>query len=253
MSKNLQEILVGLAIIVASQTIFLAVRGLAFKMLGKWCERNRNELNQLIYRVTRIPSFFWCLGISILLAIRFSALPEKYTSPLHTMVEVLLMLSITIAISGLIESLVVQQLQKAGSAMAGSGLVKGVIRSSVYTMGILMILSQLGIQIGPLLTALGVGGLAVALAFKDTVENMFSGIHLLFDKSVEVGDLIKIESGQEGIVKDIGWRTSKIRLSDDETLIIPNCKLAQNITIRKKKNANYGSNERATLYRQMAK
>jgi small-conductance mechanosensitive channel len=104
-------------------------------------------------------------------------------------------------------------------------MLKGII----FTIGILIILSYMGISIAPLLTALGVGGLAVALALQDTLANLFAGIHILVEKSLRVGDFVKLESGQEGYVDDITWRTTRIRMLPNNMVVIPNSKLAQSV------------------------
>ncbi|MCZ7625269.1 MAG: mechanosensitive ion channel family protein [Candidatus Methylomirabilis sp.] len=80
-----------------------------------------------------------------------------------------------------------------------------------------------------MLTALGVGGLAVALALQGSLANLFAGIHLLVEKPLRVGDYVKLESGQEGYVVDIGWRTTRIRALPNNLVIVPNAKLADTI------------------------
>jgi small-conductance mechanosensitive channel len=90
-------------------------------------------------------------------------------------------------------------------------------------------LSVLGISITPLITALGVGGLAVALALQDTLANLFAGIHILMEKAIRVGDFVRLETGQEGYVDDITWRTTRIRMLPNNVVVIPNSKLAQSV------------------------
>jgi small-conductance mechanosensitive channel len=209
------------------------------------------QLKQTVVKVVRLPAFLWAVCLALLAVTRIITMPERYAHLLQQVLGALLLGSIVIVVDRVLEILARQWLERNGSPMARSGLIGAVIATTVYGLGGLMILAHFGVQIGPLLTAMGVGGLAAALAFKDTLENMFSGIHLLIDQSVEVGDLIEIESGQEGVVQDIGWRTSKIRLHDESTLIIPNTKLAQNITIRKKKKAVPKSLQQTSLYRQV--
>ncbi|MFB6240043.1 MAG: mechanosensitive ion channel family protein, partial [Gemmatimonadota bacterium] len=79
----------------------------------------------------------------------------------------------------------------------------------------------------PLITGLGIGGLAVALALQDTLSNLFSGFQIILTRQVVTGDYIQLESGQEGYVTDVKWRNTTIqsRLDDAET-VIPNRKLA---------------------------
>jgi small-conductance mechanosensitive channel len=104
-----------------------------------------------------------------------------------------------------------------------------VIKGTIVLIGFLVILSQMGVAVAPLLTALGVGGLAVALALQDTLANLFAGMHILVEKSVRVGDALRLESGQEGEVLDITWRTTRIRTLQNNIVVIPNSKLAQSV------------------------
>jgi small-conductance mechanosensitive channel len=91
-----------------------------------------------------------------------------------------------------------------------------------------MMLSALGVQITPILTALGVGGLAVALALQEPLANLFSGVHLLVDRPVRVGDYIKVsEGGVEGTVTDIGWRATRLQTLGNCVIVVPNKTMAQ--------------------------
>ena len=92
-----------------------------------------------------------------------------------------------------------------------------------------MILAALGIQITPILTALGVGGLAVALALQDTLSNLFAGIHLLADRPIRVGDYVKVADTVEGHVEDIGWRLTRVRMLQNVVVTIPNKRVAESI------------------------
>jgi small-conductance mechanosensitive channel len=99
----------------------------------------------------------------------------------------------------------------------------------VYLIGSLIILQTLNISITPILTALGVGGLAVALALQDTLSNLFSGLQIIASKQVRPGDYVKLESGEEGYVTDITWRNTAIRALPNNMVIVPNSKLASTL------------------------
>lgn len=92
--------------------------------------------------------------------------------------------------------------------------------------GILFILSSYGISISPLLTALGAGGLASALALQDTLANLFSGITTLVSKQVHMGDYIRLSSGEAGRVVDMNWRNTTIRTATGNMVIVPNKSIA---------------------------
>jgi len=99
----------------------------------------------------------------------------------------------------------------------------------VVVLGILLLLSALDFRITPILTALGVGGLAVALALQDTLTNLFSGFYVAVARQVRIGDYIKLNTGEEGYVTDIGWRSTTLRALANNYILVPNAKLAQAI------------------------
>jgi small-conductance mechanosensitive channel len=99
----------------------------------------------------------------------------------------------------------------------------------IFLMGALIILQTLNISITPILTALGVGGLAVALALQDTLSNLFSGLQIIASRQVRPGDYVKLESGEEGYVIDITWRNTAIRALPNNMVIVPNSKLASTL------------------------
>ena len=82
-----------------------------------------------------------------------------------------------------------------------------------------------------MLASLGIAGLALSLALRDTLANVFGGIALIMDKNFKVGDTVKLESGESGKVLDIGLRSTKIRTWDNEVIIMPNGLLANAKTI----------------------
>lgn len=137
---------------------------------------------------------------------------------------VILIATITAArvISGLARTVAQSRSGVAGSAT----IFVNITRVLVLAMGFLIVLETLGISIAPLLTALGVGGLAIALALKDTLANLFAGVHILVSKTVQPGDYIRLSSGEEGYVRDINWRNTVVEELSNNLVIVPNAKLA---------------------------
>ncbi len=110
--------------------------------------------------------------------------------------------------------------------ITSSSIIVNITKVIVYLLGILVILQTLGISITPILTALGVGGLAVALALQDTLSNLFSGIQVIASQQVKTGDFIKLDSGDEGFIHDITWRNTIIKTISNNLIIVPNFKIA---------------------------
>ena len=107
-----------------------------------------------------------------------------------------------------------------------SSLFEIIAKILIYIIGGLIVLQSMGISITPLLTALGVGGLAVALALQETLSNLFAGIQIIAAKNMQPGDYIQLESGDEGYIVDIAWRSTTIRALPNRIIIIPNSKLS---------------------------
>ncbi|MCX8031154.1 MAG: mechanosensitive ion channel family protein [Thermodesulfovibrionales bacterium] len=158
-------------------------------------------------------------------------MPEKFLFYVNKAIIVITIFTVTIAISTFVTKIIQFYTLKTNLSIPSTGLISTVLNIFIMITGILLILTTLGISITPIITALGIGGLAVALALKDTLSNIFSGIHILVEKSIRVGDYIRLESGLEGSVEDLTWRTARIKTINNNMVIIPNEKLSQSIVI----------------------
>jgi small-conductance mechanosensitive channel len=115
---------------------------------------------------------------------------------------------------------------KVRGLLPSTTIFSNITRLFIYSLGALVLLQTLGISITPVLGALGVGGIAVALALQDTLSNLFSGLHLIASRQVRPGDFIQLDTGEEGFVADVTWRNTTIRELTDNMIIVPNSKLA---------------------------
>jgi small-conductance mechanosensitive channel len=179
----------------------------------------------VLLSVVRGPSAFWAIALGLYVGLGTSVLPPRMIQISFLVLHALVILSFTFVAANVASHALRFAAQRAELPL--TGLTQAVIKGVVITLGVLILLGTLGVSITPILTALGVGGLAVALALQDTLSNLFAGIHILVEKSIRVGDMIRLESGEEGTVTDIGWRTTRIRLAPNNVVIIPNNKLAQ--------------------------
>jgi small-conductance mechanosensitive channel len=107
-----------------------------------------------------------------------------------------------------------------------SAIASGAVRAVFAVMAVLIILSTMGISITPIVASLGITSLAVALALQPTLENFFSGIQLVMDKPIRIGDYIELDSGEQGFVEKIGWRSTWVRMLPNNIVIMPNSKLS---------------------------
>lgn len=126
-----------------------------------------------------------------------------------------------------VTSLTLQRYQSRSSLLRNSSSITGgTIRVAFSILAILIILSSMGVSVTPIIASLGITSLAVALALQPTLENFFSGIQLVMDKPVRLGDFIELDSGEQGFVEKIGWRSTWIRMLPNNIVIMPNSKLS---------------------------
>ena len=172
-----------------------------------------------------------CLVIGLYWSINLIDFIQPFVKLFSYILFTVIVFSITRVIARTISGFINMQIAKSKS-LPKTTLLSTIVNVIIYAMGILVILQYYGISIAPILTALGVGGMAVALALQETLANIFSGLHLILSKQLRIGDYISLGTGEQGRVTDITWRfTTIIPVGDGNMIVIPNQKIASaNIT-----------------------
>ncbi|MEW2316610.1 mechanosensitive ion channel family protein [Streptomyces bauhiniae] len=218
-------VLAGIALAAGLVLAFLSRTVL--RWLAKHAKRTRWSGDDVI--VDALRSVVPWAAIAGGIAVGAAVLPLTRTVQHHVnqSLQVWLIFVVTLSAARVIAGLV-QSVTQSRSGVAGSATIfVNITRVLVLAIGFLVVLQTLGISIAPLLTALGVGGLAVALALQDTLANLFAGIHILASKTVQPGDYIRLSSGEEGYVVDINWRQTTVRQLSNNLVVIPNGQLAK--------------------------
>lgn len=220
------------AIIVGGALLLgLVIERVILSRLRKLADRTEWRGDEIIIGALRGIITTLLVIIGLFFASYSLPLDQSWLSLLHKILKVLLILCGTVALSRIAVGFAsLSTVGEAGQVKSASILVY-IARATVYLIGVLVILQSLGISITPLLTALGVGGLAVALALQDTLSNLFAGIHILASRKVRPGDYIRLETGQEGNVVDISWRTTTIKAPANHLVIVPNTRVASSIVM----------------------
>ncbi len=165
--------------------------------------------------------------IGLYIALDFVEIKVKYVNASHLGMKVLGILIVTIFLKRLIVNYLNISFGEKTTERSAPSILQNVSKIIIYTIGLLIILQTLGVSITPIITALGIGGLAVALALQPTLSNLFSGIYILFSKHVRANDYVHLDTGDEGYVIDITWRNATIRDLTGNVIIIPNSRLAE--------------------------
>lgn len=205
------------------------VRRLVLKALGTWTARTDSRAGQILINVVSGPSLLWALLIAAHIAIQSSDLPVHFATRGAEILYILGMASVTLMGMRLAGSLVRHYGDQVPGALPVTTLSQNLAQIAVVILGVVVVLDHYHYAITPLLTALGVGGLAVALALQDTLSNLFGGFYVAVARQIRLGDYVKLNTGEEGYVSDIGWRCTTIRSLNNNLIIVPNSKLAQAI------------------------
>jgi len=225
------SIVIPAAVVLASIIVAMLMKRVLLAKIARAAKETKWRGDDIIIRSLRgmiVPSFF-VLGLYI--ALQISPLPAQISQLLDKVILVLLIVLVSTFMAKLAGGFVDLYGEKVKEALPTATIFKNFTKILILSIGVLVILQTLGISITPLLTALGVGGLAVALALQDTLSNFFSGIHILLTRQVKVGDYVRLETGEEGYVIDITWRNTTIRALPNNIIIVPNSKLASAVIV----------------------
>ncbi|MCK5306404.1 MAG: mechanosensitive ion channel family protein [Candidatus Omnitrophica bacterium] len=218
-----------LLVIAVSFLVGILLRNVVCRHLLRWAKKTRIKWDDVLVENLRRWLPIWTLILGVYLALDMWGISVSQASLSGKALAAAAVLTVTVAAANIFSAALSMMADKGEGALAVSSLTRNITRVVVFVIGGLIILRSLGISITPILGTLGVGGLAVALALQDTLANVFSGIYMTLARHVRIGDFVKLESGEEGYVFDIGWRATKVRMLPNNVVIIPNSKLSQSV------------------------
>lgn len=141
---------------------------------------------------------------------------------LDTLLAAAVLLVITVLVSRYAVRLVRKLLSSDGAPLPSSSLIENIVRIAIWALGGSFILSAcFGIDVGGLVAALGVGGVALSLGLQDTISNFIGGLQVTLMKIVQPGDHVKI-GATEGMVLDVNWRQTTVKDFENTVHTIPN-------------------------------
>jgi len=215
----------------ATAVISLLVRYFLLRALRAWATRVQSRPGMILHQALRWPTLIGIAILGVHFAIQASRLPDAVTRRGPAVLSGLWIIFLTVMCMGLARDLARYYSGILPGSQRVTSLTENLAQGVVVIAGGLGMLHLFGIGITPIWTALGVGGLAVALALQDTLANLFAGLYVAVAGQVRIGDYIKLNTGEEGYVSDITWRSTILRSPADFWIIVPNTKLSQaNVT-----------------------
>lgn len=217
----------ALGVIAGALLVGTIVRVVVVHRLSAWFAKTSTDLDDIVLAATRrhLPLWFLLAGSGV--AARIAPLEADIVQIVDRVCAAAFVLSLSLVIATLGTALLGRFTNQAGTTVATTSLAQNVLRGVILLGGGLLVLANLGVSITPLLTALGVTSLAVALALQPTLSNLFAGVHLAAAEPIRIGDFVELENGSTGFVQDIGWRATRVRELPNNIIIVPNARLVE--------------------------
>jgi small-conductance mechanosensitive channel len=230
-NHDIVQWLIPVAYIIGGLLAGIIFEKIIITKLKQFAKKTKWKADLIIVNSLRGVIIIWLLIAGIYGALLNIAISPSLLTHVKNVFLAIVILAATIALGKIGAGFVSLYMQRDDVHLPSTSIFRNITKLIIFLIGIMMILQALGISITPVLTALGVGGLAAALALQPTLANLFSGLQIIAARQVCPGDYVKLESGEEGYVTDITWRNTSIRALQNNMIIVPNSKLATAIVI----------------------
>lgn len=219
-------LLIALAVSVGRLADFLLI-----SQFLKYAKRFGIRINETLMNHMRFPLIWIAIGVvlylgtpELQLSIRPSQILIFLSKALISMAVVLLLSRITDILSNVLSEKAAKSESRFDDQIIP--LLSRATKTFIWVFGLIFILQNLGIEVTALLALGSVSGVAVALASKDTVENLFGSVVVFVDQPFQIGDWVIIDGNIEGVVEEVGFRSTRIRSFVTSLISVPNAKIA---------------------------
>lgn len=225
--NNLQNWLISLLIILGAIVVGKIIYWFFGSVLKKVTEKTKSKIDNIIVDMIEEPIVLAITIFGLWYGFHRLEFPDTWDLWMGKVYHILITINITWLIARLVDAIIQEYVipltEKTESNLDNQiiPVVRKGLRSLIWILGIIVALNNAGYDVGALIAGLGIGGLALAMAAKDSVANIFGGIMIFTDKPFKVGDRIKI-NGFDGTITEVGIRTSRMRTLEGRLVTIPN-------------------------------
>jgi small-conductance mechanosensitive channel len=233
-----KDILILSALLVSGIILGWILRRWLFPVLIRIAGKTKQNADNLILNSFKKWIIVLIVALGAYIGINRIPLTPQYHDWIDKSFVIFYIICATLMLSEIVLGMLRFKTSESDSALPSSSIISKIAKAIIYGLGLVLILQSVGISVAPILTAMGVGGLAVALALQDTLSNLFAGLQILAAGKINQNDFIRLDNGQEGFVQDISWRNTTIKNAANQIIIVPNAKLsnmiATNILLERK-------------------
>ncbi|RLD35581.1 MAG: mechanosensitive ion channel family protein [Bacteroidetes bacterium] len=227
--NNIGDWALALVIIVGTLIAAKALYWVIGRIVKKLTAKTKTKLDDIMVDMLEEPIVLIVTIIGVWFAIGRLSFPEKIMEWINNLYMVMIVLTITWLLARLIDAIIKEYVVPITKKTKGDfddqiiPIIRKAIRAAIWIMGIIIALNNAGYNVGALLAGLGIGGIALAMAAKDTVANFFGGITIFTDKPFTINDRVKI-NGFDGTITEIGIRSTRLKTLENRIVTIPNSK-----------------------------
>jgi MscS family membrane protein len=225
---NASEIIIGFIIFLLFYVLRRLFARFIISKLNKLVSRTSNKIDNTVVEVIEGPLKFFPIVLGFFIATSYIELSIE----VQGFIDLLNRTLVTVFIFWLLHQLVIpfsyiiKNFEDKISKPLVNWTLKG-LEIIIIVLGTVAVLELWGIKVGPVIAGLGLFGVAVALGAQDLFKNLISGIMILMEKRFTIGDVILVSSEVEGVVEQIGFRSTLVRRFDSTPVMIPNYKFAE--------------------------
>jgi len=229
----------ALAIIVGALIPSKARYWVCGNIIKKLTAKTKTKLDDILIDMLEEPIVLIVTIVGVWFAVGRLSFPENITNWIDNVYMVMIALTITWLLARLVDAIIKEYIVPLTQKTEGDfddqivPIIRKAIRAAIWILGIIIALNNAGYNVGALLAGLGIGGIALAMAAKDTVANIFGGVTIFTDKPFTINDRVKI-NGFDGTITEIGIRATRLKTLENRIVTIPNSKftggMVENVT-----------------------
>ena len=226
-----KEYLVVIVIMITSLIGSKIVQFIIVRFLHRLTAKTKTDIDDKIIAAISKPIIISVILVGLQISLTMLTVLTEYQFWISTGFFIIYTLIGAMVVSRIVKIFVSKGLHAKTGVTNTPNLLNNVISILIYLIALFVIMGHFGTDLTGAIAALGVGGIAIALALQGTLSNFFAGLHIISDRPVSVGDFIELDAETKGFVEDIGWRSTRIRTIGNVSIIIPNSKLSESVII----------------------
>jgi len=250
--NSFKQWIMAIILFLGAILFFKIVFWVIFRQLRKMVQKTVNDIDDFVLVLIEgiKPPFYYI--VSFYIATKVLTFGETFSQLVFAVFIIVTVLQAVFVLLKIVDFVIERESKKASREDQNSRrtilqFLGQIIKGAVWVMGILMVLGNLGVNVNSLIAGLGIGGLAIAMALKNILADIFSSFSILIDKPFVVGDFIGISDKQQGTVKRIGIKTTRLETRDGQELIIANKKLTDQV-VQNFRGSSGSKKERGTSF-----